>query len=418
MIPWDSPGIVAYYTLVRVGSRDEVEHGKSGYAHLFEHMMFRGTERYPAEEYERRMQSFGADDNAYTTEDFTLFTVTAPVGALDALVDLEADRFQHLSYTEAAFRTETGAVLGEYMKSASDPYLKMWESLSEMAFTRHTYGHTTLGYLDDIRAMPEQVAYSRQFFSRYYTPDDCTIIVVGDVDPARVSAVVREKYGAWRGHRHRNRVPVEPQPTGGARRDLGWDGVTPPRLFIGYRTPSYDGGAASGDARARALRDTAALEVVHALAFHESSPLYQRLVVHDQTVLELGSSSGELVRDPRLFVVNATLAPTASFDTVLDAIQAELSRLATGGASAERVAAVKSHLLHALATGLETPDDVADLVARYLAVAPEVASIDEYLDALDAVTPEDVARVAATFLVPGRRFVVTLRAGAAEGAER
>lgn len=95
-VPWDTPGIVAYYTVMRVGSRDEVEPGHSGFAHLFEHMMFRGTERFPEDVYERTIQSFGADNNAYTSNDYTCYHVTAPSSALARIVELEADRFPRL----------------------------------------------------------------------------------------------------------------------------------------------------------------------------------------------------------------------------------------------------------------------------------------------------------------------------------
>ena len=111
MVPWASPGIVAYYTLVRAGSRDEVEAGHTGFAHFFEHMMFRGTSAHPAEEYAARLNAVGADGNAYTTNDYTCYTIVAPTTALSMLVELEADRFQNLRYEEAAFRTEAGACL-------------------------------------------------------------------------------------------------------------------------------------------------------------------------------------------------------------------------------------------------------------------------------------------------------------------
>ena len=132
-VPWESPGIIAYFTLVRVGARDEVEQGRSGFAHLFEHMMFRGTQNVSQAQYEAALQAVGADNNAYTTQDFTLYTLTGPSSALGRLAELEADRFQHLSYTEEVFRTETGAVRGEYSVNASNPFLKMWEALSEIS---------------------------------------------------------------------------------------------------------------------------------------------------------------------------------------------------------------------------------------------------------------------------------------------
>ncbi len=411
-VPWDSPGIIAYYTLVRVGSRDEVEPGHSGFAHLFEHMMFRGTERYPEKVYEERINDFGADNNAYTTQDFTLYTITAPSGVLPELVEIEADRFQHLLYDEAQFRTETGAVLGEYNKNASNPFLKMWEALSEMSFQRHTYGHTTIGYLRDVRAMPEKLEYSRRFLRRYYTPDNTTIVVAGDVDHDQLVGLVRRQYGSWRGRRDRPRIPREPEPSAGALRHIDWEGTSPPRMMIGWRTPAFDGGERNATRRARAIRETAALQIVHGLAFHESSPLYQRLVVDEQELLSLSSWAGDLSRDPHLFVANAILQPGGDFEPILEAIQAEVGRVAAGEVPAERIEAVKSHARYGLLTRLQTPDQVADLVASFIAVGGSLDALYEYLDALAAVTPEDVQRVASQYLVPERRFVVTLAPGA------
>ncbi len=412
-IPWESPGILAYYTLVRVGAREEVEPGHTGYAHLFEHMMFRGTERFPQDRYEEVIQSFGADNNAYTTQDFTLYTITSPSAALERIVDIEADRFQNLRYAEDAYRTETGAVRGEYDTIVSNPLMKMWEGLSELSFTRHTYGHTTMGYLRDIEAMPGRYAYSQSFFRRFYTPDNCTIIAAGDVEHARVMALVRQHYGRWRGRRDSPRIPEEPQPTAGARRAIDWPGPASPRLLIGYRVPAFMSGTRERDQQA-SLRQTAALEVVHGLAFSEPSPLYQRLVVNERALLELGSWDNDHARDPHLFVAHATLSEGRSFDEILLAIQGELDGIGAGQVEPARIEAVKSNIRYSMLTGLQTPSDVADLVARMIAVGGRIEVLDAYLAALAAVTPEDVTRAAREYLTENRRFVITLSRGGAQ----
>src|SRR5207244_1070151 len=126
-IPYDSPGLVAYYTLMRVGSRNEPEPGRSGYAHFFEHMMFRGTKKHPAEDYNATVTRLGLDTNAYTELDMTVYHLYGPAKALPTIIEYEADRFQNLDYAEAQFKTEAGAILGEYAKSASDPEEKMSE---------------------------------------------------------------------------------------------------------------------------------------------------------------------------------------------------------------------------------------------------------------------------------------------------
>ncbi len=404
----DSPGILAYYTLVRVGARDEVEPGHSGYAHLFEHMMFRGTEAYPQDRYEETIQSFGADNNAYTTQDVTVYTVTGPSSALERVVELEADRFQHLSYTEAAYRTETGAVRGEYDMNAASPFLRMWQTLSEIAFSRHTYGHTTLGYLADITRMPEEVEYSRAFFARYYTPDNCTVIVAGDVDHDALMRAVRARYGAWRGRRHQARIPVEPEPTAGARRDLEWPAEAAPRLFVAWRQPAFVSGRTAAQRRA-ALRTSAALRVVHGLALGEPSPFYQRLVVDEQRAVELGSWDTDITVDPHLFVTHATLREGEPFDPFIAELQATMDAFGRGEVDAARLDAVKSHVRYAMLTDVETPSDVADLVATFIGASGELGSLEAFLAGLAQVTAEDVARVARDYLTEGRRFVVTLR---------
>jgi zinc protease len=173
-------------------------------------------------------------------------------------------------------------------------------------------------------------------------------------------------------------------------------------MWVGYRVPAF------GAERAAALVDTAALQVVHALVFSTSSPLYQRLVVDEQKLLELSSWGGQFTRDPGLFTVDATLAQGTAFDEMIASIQHELDEVAAGHADPARVADVLSHMRYALPMGLETPEDVASLLASVIAVSGDVGALDRYLAALVNVTPADVQRVAQRYLTANRRFVVTL----------
>jgi zinc protease len=146
------PNIVALYIVVQVGSRNEVEPGRSGFAHLFEHMMFRGTEKYPPEKWEEVMQAAGAQTNAYTSDDRTVYHAVFSKEDLEPILALEADRFQNLKYSEEIFRTETRAVLSEYNKNFSSPLRKLDEVLRNEAFQKHTYTHTTMGFVEDVLA--------------------------------------------------------------------------------------------------------------------------------------------------------------------------------------------------------------------------------------------------------------------------
>jgi zinc protease len=352
------------------------------------------------------VQDLGADNNAYTTQDFTLYTLTGPRAALGEMIELEADRFQNLSYDEASFRTETGAVLGEYNKSAASPSLKMWETLSELAFTRHTYGHTTIGYLADVLAMPDKFAYSQAFFRRFYTPDNTTIVVAGDVSHAEVRDLVAAQYSAWQGQRDHPLIVAEPEPSEPKQRHLDWDGIATPQLLLGYRTPAFEGPADAATQRA-ALRETAALEVIHGLTFEHASPLYESLVVNEQRLLDLDSWSNNFSRDPALFVVQAELSASATFGDIAARVQAALDGVARGEGK-ERVDAVRSHLTYDFVMRLETASDVADAFAQFVALTGRDATMDDYVAALAQVTADDVARVAAKYLTAARRTTVTL----------
>src|SRR5580704_7447419 len=160
-IPTDYPNIVSLFTVVGAGSRNEVEEGKTGFAHLFEHLMFRGTAEYPPEKYTATLKSAGAASNAFTSSDLTAFHTTFSKEDLPVILSMEADRFQHLDYSEDLFKTETRAVLGEYNKNSANPAEQLYETLHATGFKVHPYRHTTMGFLKDVQAMPEGYAYSR-----------------------------------------------------------------------------------------------------------------------------------------------------------------------------------------------------------------------------------------------------------------
>src|SRR5678815_5205672 len=158
-VPTDFPNMVSLYIVVQTGSRNEVEAGKSGYAHLFEHIMFRGSENYTPEQRDLVLKKAGAESNASTNADRTTYYENFSKEDLEAIIKLEADRFQRLKYPEPAYKTESLAVLGEYNKNSADPTEKLDEVLHATAFTRHTYAHTTMGFLKDIQDMPNQYEY-------------------------------------------------------------------------------------------------------------------------------------------------------------------------------------------------------------------------------------------------------------------
>ena len=237
-VPFDSPGLAAFHIITRVGARNEVEPGVTGFAHFFEHMMFRGTDKYPKEAYSAALKSTGAAANANTTQDRTLYHMTGNAEKLELMFELESDRFMNLNYSEHDFKTEAGAVKGEYTKNFASPYQQINEKRAETAFTTHTYGHTTMGYFKDIVDMPNQYAYSKKFFDRYYRPEYNTILVVGDVTPDQVNALAQKYFGAWERGSYESVVPAEPEQTGTRYTHLQ-NGSIPAYLSMSYKGPAF-----------------------------------------------------------------------------------------------------------------------------------------------------------------------------------
>jgi zinc protease len=397
VVQFDSPGLVAYYSIVRAGSRNEVEPGKSGFAHFFEHMMFRGTPAFPTEKYNAAIKAMGADSNAFTSDDMTVYHILAGTDALPTIVEIEADRFQNLAYAEAEFQKEARAVLGEYNKGASDPLQPMSEALYDNAFEAHTYKHTTIGFLRDIEDMPNQFAYSRQFFDRYYRPDNVTLLVVGDVTAQQVMPLVKKRYGGWKRGPARPSIPVEPPQTREKRVTVPWKAPGMPMLLVGYHTPAFT----------TANTDSVALEVLAELVFAEHGPLYRKLVLDEQRVEHLEGAC-ERHADPNLFTILARVKNAKDIAYVEEAIYKELARVATEGADAKALAEVVSHTRYAFAGHLSTADRVALVGSEFLALTGRLTTIDETFAQLSRVTDADVKRVAGQYFGPENRTVVVL----------
>lgn len=404
-VPFASPGLVAFYTAVRVGSRNEVETGHTGFAHFFEHMMFRGTKRFPEGARGQLLGKLGFVENAYTSDDVTVYTVNGPTSALETLVDVEADRFMHLEYAEPAFQTEAKAVLGEYHKNAANPGLKIEEAVLGAAFTTHTYRHTTLGFYEDIQAMPTRYEYSKTFFQRWYTPDNCVVIVVGDFDDAKLMALIEKHYGPWQGKAATVAVPAEPPQTAARTASVTWTTPTLPRLGLYWHAP----------AASTKTTDGAVMEVLGAYLAGPTSPLYKHLVLEEQLVERVGPSA-DLHRDPNLFGVDARLKDEANRAKVEAAILEAIAEVAKGKVDAKRVTDIKDHLRFALLMDLETPAEVANALAWYTGVLGTVDGLATLAKQTQAVTPKDLTAFAKKHLTDANRttlvFTVDVKGGA------
>ena len=396
-VPFDSPGIIAYYTAVRAGSRNEIEPGLSGFAHFFEHMMFRGTENYPAGKYTEVLRSIGADNNAFTTDDYTAYHTLASASALERIMELEADRFRNLKYSEEDFRTEAGAVLGEYNKNYSSPFMTIFEKLREAAYERHTYKHTTMGFPKDIMDMPNQYTYSLKFFDRWYRPEHCALIVVGDVSHARLVTLAKKYYGTWKRGSFTLDVPQDPPAAAGKYVELPWKSETLPVLAIGYRGPAFS----DQDI------DMPAIDLLSQVLFAQTSDLFRTLVVEEQLV-EFIQGGQQDSRDPGLFTIFTRIKDAGNIRQVRDRITAAIEQAKTTPVSAERLAGIKSFMKYSYAMGLDNPDAVARSLTHYYQVAGDPGAVNRVYALYDRVNPEDIMRVAARYFTPANSTVVLL----------
>ena len=401
-VTYDSPGLVAYYTLMRVGSRNEVEKGRSGYAHFFEHMMFTGTKAHSSREYDDTMTGLGLSTNAFTDNDLTVYHLYGPSKALPTIIEYEADRFRNLDYSEAAFRTEAGAILGEYLKSASDPEQKLYEKMMETAYTTHTYRHTVIGYLEDIKNMPAGYEYSREFFRRYYTPDDAIVFVVGDFDKAGTLAMIEKAYGGWTGKVETAPIPAEPKQTQARRGQVVWDKPTLPRLWIAWHAPGADD-----------LKLAATQNLMNAYLFGPTSPLYQSLVLGRQLVDSMDATYGDH-RDPYLFGVLLRVKDAKNLKAIESAVLAEIKALAGGRVDAKRMDAVRSNLKYSNIMQLNKADSVALSLVLNTTLTGDVEFLNKEFDALASLKPGDLQTFAKKYLLDANRTTVTLATGGAK----
>jgi zinc protease len=398
VIPIAGSGLTAVRTAVRTGSRDEYEPGRSGFAHFFEHMMFRGTKKYPAEARERVVTAMGASSNAYTSNDMTVYEFDIASEDLEKVMDLESDRFMNLAYSDEQFQTEAGAVYGEYRKNRASPFFQLFEKISETAFIKHTYGHTTMGYERDIAAMPKMIAYSKTFFSRYYRPENAVLLIVGDVEPDATLAMVEKYWSGWKRGYVAPKVPREPVQTAERKVDIAYEGRTLPLLALSYKT----GALAPRDV------EWVSQMVLAELAFGETSELYKQLVLEKQLVQRL-QSQPSTDRDPSLFSVMAVLNDVGKLAEVQTAIEAAIEQARTKPYDAERVAKVASNLRNGFLLRLETPTAVAGELAQIAAITGGITAIDDMYTTLSRVTPETVQAAAVKLFDSRRRTVATLR---------
>jgi zinc protease len=404
-VPFDSPGLAAFYIVVRVGSRNEIEDGVTGFAHFFEHMMFRGTDKYPREEYNKVLKMTGAGANANTSLDRTIYHMTGNVDYLEKMFELESDRFMNLKYPEHDFKVEAGAVKGEYTKNFANPYQRLYESLLNTAFDVHTYKHTTMGFFEDIVDMPNQYEYSLEFFNRYYRPEYSTIVVVGDVNKEKVNSLAEKYFGKWETGNYSAEIFVEPQQKEKRSVHLQ-DGSIPPYMSMNYKGPAFS------DKKI----DMPAIDVMNTILFSQNSKLYKKLVVEEQKLRFLGGGAVDS-RDPYLINIQASFINKDDFQYVRDEITKAIDQIKQNGVDPMVLEETKSNLKYSYAMGIDNPDAIANSISHYIYLTGDPESLNRLYAMYDKVTNEDIKMVADKYYVESGLTIATISADEKGGVE-
>lgn len=397
-IPMESNGIVAYYSITRTGSRDEWEPGHSGFAHLFEHLMFRGTEKYPGSLYDKTITELGADANAYTTDDYTCYHLNFAAEDLEKIIEMESDRFINLAYKEEEFKTETGAVYGEFLKGRVSPWFVLYEKLYDVAFDKHTYKHTTIGFEADVKAMPSMYKYSKTFFQRYYRPENVVLLIVGQIETEKTLELVRKYYGNWQPGYVSPQIEPEPPQTAERKAEVIYPGKTLPIVMVAYKSDAYDPDN----------RLYVAGLLLEQLAFGENSDLYKRLVLKEQKV-EFITADFSVSRDPKLNEIYAMVKSPDDIDYVREQIFMTMEQFKTEAVPESRLEDLKKHLKYSFLMNLDTPDNVAGNLANYVAITGGVETVDQLFNQIMNVTVTDIQQAAQYYGVPEKRTVVILK---------
>ena len=384
-----SAPIVSYHTWFRVGSRYE-QAGKTGLAHLFEHLMFGATKNHEHGEFDRLMEEMGVEANAATWTDWTYYYENAPQKALRRLIELEADRMQNLILRKPQVTSEKEVVANERKQQVEDSVEgAAFEELYSVAFRRHPYRWPTIGLMQDIVGFT--VDDCRRFYRTHYTPNNASIVIAGDFSEASALNLIQERYASIRGAK---RAPlstlVEP-----AQRSERVASMTAPvftdKLLLGYRAPPFQS------------PDTAALSLAKEVLFGgRSSRIYRCLCLEHEVAVSVRGSIAPY-EQPGLFEMWFSLCEGKTIRSAQRLIDLLLAEFAQSGPTRLELEKAMNQIELSFLHGMETANGKAEQIGFCETVVGNGAAMFDQMQAYRAVTPERLKQVVARYLRPSQR---------------
>lgn len=378
-----------------VGSKDDPQ-GRSGFAHMFEHMMFKSTKNMKSEMFDRLTEDIGGFNNASTYDDFTNYYQVVPSNHLERLLWAEADRMVNLNVDEANFVSERDVVKEEFrQRILSNPYGRLFgQYIEKLSYTAHPYQRPGIGNLDELQAATPSDA--KEFYQTYYRPDNAVLIVVGDFEQAALDQMIDKHFGKIA--KPSGSVPrvttVEPERTKEVRHAVTAPNVPLPAVAITYLAPKGNS------------PDIAPLQVASAImSGGESSRLYQELVYNQQLAQQV-QFSVDVRTDRGLLNFIAILGGDKKPEDGEKALLAELKKMQTGLVSAKELAKAKNQLVTSVISSRETVDGKADAIGFAVMWAGDAKDVNTSIAKLQAVTAQDIQRVMKKYFTDTNRVVI------------
>ena len=388
-----STPIVHVSVWYHVGSKNERQ-GRTGFAHLFEHMMFKGSKNVEPEQHTSLISGVGGRANAYTTEDVTVFWQTVPAQYLPLVLWLEADRMATLRIDELAFRREREVVKEERrMRIENQPYGRLSEIIYGNAFTTHPYKHPVIGSMADLEAA--SITDVRDFHDIYYVPDNATLTIVGDFDPAQTTQLVNQYFARVPKARKPvpRDIPKEP-PMTKERRVTVEESWPLPAVVVAF--PVINDGHP----------DTYPLHIASKILSDGQSARLPRDLVYNQRIALTTFASANIIEHPNLFYAVAIVQPGQTPQAAEKALIGEFEKLKTDGVTEQEVQRAQNQFARDYILGRETDEDKALQLAHAAVIHNDITTADGEFDIFMQLTPRDIQRAARTYFNETNRLVI------------
>jgi len=378
---------------LKVGGRDEVP-GKTGLAHVFEHMMFKGSKKLDAGEYSKRISAMGGNDNAFTSTDYTAYFETVPAARVSEVLAMEAERFAHLRLRDVDFQKEIRVIMEERrMRTEDDPNSRMFEELSAASLRLHPYRNPVIGWMQDLKTL--NIEDVRAFYNKHYIPGNVIVVVVGDVKFADVKKTVGKTFAKMKAHPVAPRFnPVEPEPFGPKRIQVNLPAQLP-MLAVTIPVPVWLPGKNDHEAAALAL-------ATHILAGGRSARMTRELVDRQRKAFTASAGYDSSAMGLDLWYAYGLLGPkqtTAAFEKALWKLLAEMAKQPVSDAE---LRAAKRNMIAANIFAQDSLYLRAKEIGHLEVVGIGAANRDAWLDAIKTVTAHDIQQAVSRWLQPDR----------------